>query len=223
MRRFFIEYSNIVGYTITGFVFGLSFFLLFVNFYHYETNSVVFYQDAVLSKRFDSIDQKIKKSRENISSINVNQYNGDIDKVSILNFYSKLDSCVTRLDSIYSDFDKKQFSVRDVYDLLLLYKNNIINDCVVVQLYDLDKNINIEPLTSVKPFIKMNANSLIDSVSYVKKNMENNSSYSFSSKFMKDNIFEITRDSYIEILDSYEKSINFVYELTLLYRGYLEG
>lgn len=223
MRRFFIEYSYIIGFTITGLIFGLSFFLLFVNFYHYKNTNVVYYQDSVLSKRLVSISNKINSAHNNINSVDVNGYNGDIDKVSLLNLYSKLNFCVTKLDSISSSFNKKEMNVQDVYNLTLLYRNNIINDCVVVQLYDLDKNINIEKLNIIKPFVKLNADSLINSVSYVKKNLENNSSYFLSSNFMKDNVFEVTRDSYIEILDSYEESIDLVYDLTLFFKGLIEG
>ena len=34
MKKVLLEYANVFAYTITGLVFGLSFFLLFINFYH---------------------------------------------------------------------------------------------------------------------------------------------------------------------------------------------
>ena len=33
MKKFLLEYANLIAYTITGLIFGLSFFLIFINFY----------------------------------------------------------------------------------------------------------------------------------------------------------------------------------------------
>ena len=34
MKKVLLEYASMIGYTVTGLVFGVAFFLLFINFYH---------------------------------------------------------------------------------------------------------------------------------------------------------------------------------------------
>ena len=46
MKKILLEYANIIGYTITGLVFGLGFFLLFINAWH---NSIAFSSFRVTS------------------------------------------------------------------------------------------------------------------------------------------------------------------------------
>ena len=47
MKKVLFEYSNTMAYILTGFVFGISFFLLFINFYHYkDVNEIYVKQDS---------------------------------------------------------------------------------------------------------------------------------------------------------------------------------
>lgn len=218
MKKFFIEYSNIIGFTITGLVFGFAFFLLFLNFYHSVNLNTVYYKDSIVSNKIRESNEKIDLSLKNINEVNINNYSGSLNKIDLLNLYSKINCCIYDVRSINSQFDKNSFKISDVYDLALIYQNNVLNDCIVKQLYDLD-NVNL--LDDYKSLIKLNADNLINDISYLKKNIENNSSYYMSSRNMKENIFELTRDSYIGILNSYHESIELIYQLSIYYKKLL--
>ena len=52
MKRVLLEYINIFAYAIIGLVFGFSFFLLFINFYHYkEINETVNVSEEMLDNK----------------------------------------------------------------------------------------------------------------------------------------------------------------------------
>ena len=64
---------------------------------------------------------------------------------------------------------------------------------------------------------------MVNDLDYIKKNLENNSSYFMSSSIMKSTVFDYTRDSYIEFVNSYQESVNLVYQLSVLYKESIEG
>ena len=104
-----------------------------------------------------------------------------------------------------------------MYNLLTSYQSDIINDCVIVQLYSLrnyNGNLNSTTFDEIKPYIESNSELLSSDLDYVKRNLQNNSSFAFSSDYDKINVFNLTRESYTKIESSYQNSVNLLLNIS---------
>lgn len=223
MKKFLIEYCNIIAFSITGIIFGFSFFLLFLNFYHYkDVNNTYLKQDSDL-KFNKSLKEKVSKISDNINSFDPNKYNGNLDIYSLSSIKSRLNICVSKIDN--DDFNKilnkKKINIKDIYDMQQFYQINIANECLVKQLYELatmdDSKFQIGNLKIIAPFMEDNINNLIKSTDYLQKVVKNNSSYYFSSNSNKIDLYDQTKDSYYALLNNYNEAIDFIYDVSLWY------
>ena len=127
--------KNIISYTVIGIVFGFTFFLLFLNLYHYEDVNDVY-------KKQDSDYQINKELKEKLNSISLNINSVQLNNTSsnYANFSSiglKLNTCIERINTNKFDelLSKKSISISDVYEMQQFYKIDISNECLVKQLY----------------------------------------------------------------------------------------
>ena len=230
MKNIFFEYSKILGYTTIGLILGLSFFLLFLNFYHYKevnTSYVKNVDDLGVSQELQS---ELTTIKNNYSKFNINNYNGNEDIYSMTAIQSKLDLCVKNIDKskIFNLLNKKEVFINDIYIMQQEYQNTIVNDCLIKQLYDLtiiddNKSVNISNLSLIAPFLKDNIDVLKNINDYLQSNIKNNSSYSFNSDNSKLNVFNVTKDSYYQIVSSYRKSINLIKDVSIWYSNIIGG
>ena len=76
MKKILFEYINIFAYVIVGLVFGFSFFLLFLNFYHYkEVNTKINVSANVVDNR-EKTAEKLNKIKTNASLYQQSTFNG---------------------------------------------------------------------------------------------------------------------------------------------------
>lgn len=224
MKKFLIEYINIIGYVVTGLIFSLAAFILFVNFFHYEEVNTTFSKSSNYLEPYNKIEEDLSKASSNINSFDSNTYSGPIDKVELMTIQSKLQVCLSDYKKTKANdiIKKKTVNMQDNYKFLTHYQSDIINDCIIMQLYSLNSD-KLPQLSAVKPFIDHQARMFIDDMDYVKKTMQSNSSYSFSSDFDKINIYEMTRDSYTRVLVSYKDSVSFLLDVSEWYKKLVEG
>lgn len=130
MKKVLLEYSSIIGYTIIGLIFGLSFFLLFLNFYHY--NEVNYYyqksnDDLNLSSE---LKEQLNAIEENINFFDINLYSGNEDIYSLDDVGNRLKLCVKNINDseFFEVLDKNKISILDVYKLEQSYENDIVNE-----------------------------------------------------------------------------------------------
>ena len=112
-------------------------------------------------------------------------------------------------------------NILDIYEFQENYENNVVDECLVKQLYgivDLGDESDI-----MNNFIKNNIDIILTDVSYVKNNLLNNSSYYFSTNASKNNVFNLYKESYYQIVSSYRKTVNFVDMVTEWYIKSLGG
>lgn len=229
MKNIFLEYSKIIGYTITGLVFGLSFFLLFLNLYHYREVNSTFIKESTDYDYNKNMISKLDEIKKNISTFDVNTYYGPESASSLVTVQSKINMCITEINTneFKKILDNKKVNIKDVYNMQQFYQINISNECLVKQLYDLTdsatNNLDISTLSVVAPFIDDNITELIKSTDYVQKVIKNNSSYYFNSNNSKINIFDQTKDSYYEILTNYNDAIDFIYDVSVWFRNTVGG
>ena len=220
------EFSYVFAFSITGLIFGFSFFLLFSNIYSYkEVNSSYEVQDTEFTT-YKEMKQKLNSIREIANSFDSNNYRGQEDLFSMVQVQSKLNTCVDKIDT--SSFDKlltkKKIYIKDNYEIQQYYQSVISDECLVKQLYDLttNKNLKLSGLDDSSLFLQNEIDNLIKSTDYIQNEIKSNSSYYFPSTNIKETLYDKTRDSYYSLLDDYKNSIDFVYDIALWYQKKLE-
>lgn len=220
------EFSYVFAFSITGLIFGFSFFLLFSNIYSYkEVNSSYEVQDTEFTT-YKEMKQKLNSIREIANSFDSNNYKGQEDLFSMVQVQSKLNTCVDKIDTSFFDklLTKNKIYIKDNYEMQQYYQSVISDECLVKQLYDLttNKNLKLNGLDDSSLFLQNEIDNLIKSTDYIQKEIKSNSSYYFPSTNIKETLYDKTRDSYYSLLDDYKNSIDFVYDIALWYQKKLE-
>jgi len=228
MKKIFLEYLNMIGYTILGITFGLCFFLIFINFYHYkEVNSSYIKQESDFQAEKE-IKDKLSLVTEN-AKIDVNTYRGAEDVYSVSSISSRLASCVERINSKNFDkiLEKKEITMKDLYTMQQFYQTNISNECLIKQLYELSEptntRIHISTLPLIRPFMENHTNTLMKNTDYIQKVLKGNSSYSFTSTSSKNDIYDEVKDTYYEILNNYKMAVDYIYDISVWFKGVIQS
>ena len=228
MKKVLLEYANVFAYTITGLVFGLSFFLLFINFYHMqelaETVDVSSYNDTNKA----TVESKIETIRNNISVYNQSTYTGSLNIYGLNTVQLKLQDCLEILESedMMKYFELDEIGINDSYNFTLDFKNKILNDCLVMQIksiFNTDTVAMLPNFNIIKPYVELNLDTLLDSTNYVQSNIENSDHYYFSTETNKANFFNLVDDSYSDIMNSYQSSLDLLVEVSNWYRNVVLG
>ena len=228
MKKVLLEYANVFAYTITGLVFGLSFFLLFINFYHMqelaETVDVSSYNDTNKA----TVESKIETIRNNISVYNQSTYTGSLNIYGLNTVQLKLQDCLEILESedMMKYFELDEIGIKDSYNFTLDFKNKILNDCLVMQvksMFNTDTVAMLPDFNTIKPYVELNLDTLLDSTNYVQSNIENSDHYYFSTETNKANFFNLVDDSYSDVMNSYQNSLDLLVEISNWYRNVVLG
>lgn len=221
------EFFSVFGFSITGLIFGFSFFLLFSNIYSYkEVNSSYMVQDADFTI-YQDMKKKLSSIREISNSFDSNSYSGQEDLFSMIQLQSKLNTCVDKIDT--STFDKlltkKQVFIKDNYEMQQYYQSVIADECLVKQLYELTSNnsLKLNVLSDYHLFLQADIDNLIKTTDYIQKEFKSNSGYYFPSTNIKETLYDRTRDSYYSLVNSYKNSIDFIYDIALWYQKEMEA
>lgn len=216
MRQLLLEYLYIVGYSIVGFVFGISFFLLFINLYHCVEVNGVYKKNNYELNSYKRIEDVLNKINKNIYTNSSNNSNSISDKLkTCVNIISDSDT--------YTLMSKKNITIRDVYMLQQNLQDNIINECLIKQIYPItNKKYDNNIINDYNLLLKNNIDMLRYRNNYLLDNVKNNSSYYFSSDNFKMNVFDVTKDNYYEVMSLYTDSLDLLYDFSLLYVDYYE-
>ena len=228
MKKVLLEYANVFAYTITGLIFGLAFYLLFINFYHMqelaETVDVSAYNDTNKA----SVEEKIETIRNNINVYNQSTYNGSLNIYGLNTVQLKLQDCLEIIESedMMKYFELDEIGINDSYNFTVDFKNKILNDCLVMQvksLFNTDTVATLPNFDTIKPYVELDLEALLDSTNYVQSNIENSDHYYFSTETNKANFFNLVDDSYSDIMNSYQNSLDLLVEVSNWYRDIVIG
>ncbi len=223
MKRILLEYASMLAFTITGLVFGLSFFLLFINFYHMEelaeTVDIASYNDTNKA----SVENKINQIKNNISVYEQSNYQGSLNIYGLNTVKSRLENCVEIIESddMMNYFDLDQIGINDSYNFTLDFRNKILNDCLVMQVTSMINTDTVESLPNfnlIKPYIQIDLDNLLNSYNYVQNNIENSDHYYFTTETNKTNFFDLVEDSYTETMNNYQSTLDLLVEISNWYR-----
>lgn len=228
MRKIFLEYINMFAYTFTGLIFGLTFFLLFINFYHMQELSskvdLSSYNDANRSL----VETKINTIKNNINIYNQAEYKGNLNIYGLNTVQAKLQTCLDIIESeeMMHYFSLDSVGINDSYNFTIDFKNYILNDCLVMQVKSMLGTETIQSLpnfTLISSYIDTNLSGLLSSTTYVQSNLENSDHYHFSTDNNKSNFFNLVGDSYADTMNNYLVSLDLLVEISNWYRNVVLG
>lgn len=228
MKKLLLEYASMLAFTITGLVFGLSFFLLFINFYHMEelaeTVDIASYNDTNKA----SVENKINQIKNNTSVYEQSNYQGSLNIYGLNTVKSRLENCVEIIESddMMKYLNLNNISINDSYNFTVDFRNKILNDCLVMQVTSMINTDTVEALPSfnlIKPYIQINVNNLLNSYHYVQNNIENSDHYYFTTETNKTNFFDLVEDSYTDTMNNYQVTLDLLVEISNWYRNVVIG
>ena len=174
------------------------------------------------------IEQKINTIKNNISVYSQNSYTGNLNIYGLNTSQIKLQECVNIIESdeMMSYLSKSNIGIRDVYNFTGDFRNNVLNDCLVMQIKSMFNTDTIATLPNyniIKPYVDLNVNSLVQSVNYIQSNIENSDHYYYSTDVNKSNFFDLANDSYFEIVNKYQQTLDLLVEVSNWYRTVVVG
>lgn len=218
------QYFKIIGYTLTGIAFGFSFFYILLNANHYSEIRRNFAFNSNEDKTVITIKQNLEQIKNNINTPVASEYINGVNINDINKLKNRFNICINSIDS--NSFKeimlKNTIDIRDVYKFRELYENEVASGCLVNQFIQIiSENSELSKLfiDDDKDLLKIIFNELINNTEYVKKDLLNNSSYYFSTEISLLTGKNLTRDSFYQILSSYEKSTSLLLELSKKYKN----
>lgn len=228
MKKILLEYVNVFAYTIIGLIFGLAFFLLFLNFYHMQELDakvdVISYNENNRVKA----EEKIATIKNNINVYNQSTYNGTLNIYGLNTVQIKLQNCLEILESdeMMKYFKLDKIGVKDSYNFSIDFKNRILNDCLVMQIksiFNTDTVASLPNFSIIRPFVELDIDTLLGTTDYVQSNIENSDHYYFSTTNNKINFFDLAEDSYADVMNSYQSSLDLMVEVSNWYKNVVIG
>ena len=226
MKKAYVSKFNILNflsYVIIAFVMGISCFLFFINIYHYNEVNYIYEKDEEEMVVVDELAKEIDSIILKLSNIDLKNYVDNANYSLLVDTNDRINKCISILndEKFVLSLKKDKMSVIDIYNFQEIYANNIVDECLVKQLYGI-VDLGNESDT-MNNFVKNNIDIILTDVSYVKNNLLNNSSYYYSTNSSKNNVFNLYKESYYQIVSSYRKTVNFVDMITEWYIDSLGG
>lgn len=228
MKKILLEYINVFAYTIIGLIFGLAFFLLFLNFYHMQELDAKVDVTSYNENNRVKAEEKIATIRNNINVYNQSTYNGPLNIYGLNTVQIKLQNCLEILESdeMMKYFKLDKIGVEDSYNFSIDFKNRILNDCLVMQIksiFNTDTVASLPNFSIIRPFADLGIDTLLGTTDYIQSNIENSDHYYFSTTNNKINFFDLAEDSYADVMNSYQSSLDLMVEVSNWYRNVVIG
>ena len=228
MKKILLEYVNVFAYTIIGLIFGLAFFLLFLNFYHMQELDAKVDVTSYNENNRVKVEEKIATIKNNINVYNQSTYNGTLNIYGLNTVQIKLQNCLEILESdeVMKYFKLDKIGVKDSYNFSIDFKNRILNDCLVMQIksiFNTDTVASLPNFSIIRPFVELDIDTLLGTTDYVQSNIENSDHYYFSTTNNKINFFYLAEDSYADVMNSYQSSLDLMVEVSNWYKNVVIG
>ena len=199
MKKFIKEYLKIIATTLTGLVFIIASFYLMMNYNHSEEIKKTIYISGN-----DVEYQEIQKLLNKIE-INLNSFKNTSNKDHLL-MYNSLVNCYNIMqdtDTLYRIKPGSEYTATDIYNLGTNFQSKIISSCYNKNLEYLQSDNVPKEYKSVSPFITSYVNSINENVSDSLAEIQNNSSYFYTTSITSDTIRNYIVSDYNTIVNAY--------------------
>ena len=212
MKEFIKEYLNIIAGAIIGFVFVLTSFYLVMNYYHYTELDKSIY--------IDNNDMRLNEYKETVNKIknNLDTYsNTRKDNNKYENIYQNLSTCynvMTAKDLYYKIETNRYYKPYDLYLLGGKFQSDVLNICWALHLSSIGEESYPKEVRRYAPLVKNNVKTIIRKTSDAMDELQNNSSYFFTTKITSATVRNYLTSDYETIVNSYQEFANIVLNLS---------
>lgn len=227
MLKSFKQYFAILGNALIGIAFGYCCFYLLLNIYHYQEIRRTAYIDFENDIAIKEVDTILNNIDESIAKLSPNQYKGSLPYNTAFNIGKRLQICTNsfRNETFKELRDKKEIDIVDVYNFRKSFSSDVLNDCIVYQLYDftVEGAINDEYIIENRKLLKSYMDDLLQDTAYLEKDLESNSEYFYNTDIVSAMVKNDTRDGFYEVLSSYRRSLKFLELIAEWYESRIGG
>ena len=209
MKNFIKEYLNIIAFAITGFVFVLTSFYLVINYYHSDELKNYIY--------ISENDSRLLKYRETMDKIKTNLNNYKRTNYKYEKIYQNLSTCynvMTDKELYYNIETNRFYTPNDIYRLGGKYQSKITNICWALHLSSINNSDNPTDIVSVAPFVEKSVNSTNKKLTNALMEIQNNSSYFFTTQVTSSTVRDYLKSDYDMIVDSYQEFADVILNLS---------
>ena len=201
MKKFIKDYIKVIGITLTGLVFILASFYLIMNYNHSEEISKTIYIGEN-----DILYQKQKNTLNQLSNNLIIYKNKKINNEAYNIMYENLLSCynVLQRDGTFSKINPNNtYTSFEIYNLGDKFQNDVMNSCYVLNLSYLKTSDVPKEFKSIAPIIVSYIESINKNLNDSLLEIQNNSSYFYTTKITSTTIRNYLNSSYKTIANSY--------------------
>ena len=212
MKKFIMDYLNIIIYCILGLILMIASFYLFINYYHFqEVKTTIYVADT--DTKYLNYKQTLEKLDDNLNRYQIST-NKDKTKDTL---YSKLYTCSHILKdtgTFYQIIPNQFYSNNDVYQLGTKFQTDVLNICYASHLSYLTTDEVDENLQIVGSFLKNDVDILSSQIKFAMDEIQNNSSYYFSTNVSSSTIRNSLNSDYTIIANTYTEFANILVNIS---------
>ena len=221
MKNFICEYLRLIGYTVVGLVFAYCSFYLLINLYHQRELANTMTYSAQEDTVYNSVMTKIEDAKNKINQFQSSDYTGAVPVHQLLNIQGRLQICTRQFenDTFLALKDKKELTILDVEELRKSLQNDVLNSCMVEQLYDLavadeTDRFDIPTLRTIAPYLELDIKNLLASNNYLTSDYQSNHIYYFTTSHSRLSFFDKLKLGYAEVIATYNRAADLLVEIS---------
>lgn len=221
MKGFIKEYLKIITYATIGFVLVLSSFYLVVNYYHTEELKKTIYINSN-DISYQMYNNKLQKINDNLKTFKSKNVTNTVYK----KMYNKLLTCKTVLEgegTLATIPTNTNFTSYDIYKLGSRFQNDILNVCWAMHLSYLTSDDVPREFSKVAPHVINSINMIIDQTTFAMKEIQNNSSYFYTTNITSSTLRNYLVSDYQIIANSYNNFADVILNLSELINNDING
>ena len=212
MKKFIKEYLKIISYTALGLVFIVSSFYLVMNYYHYEELKKQLYISSG-DANYLSYQIKINEINNNLNLFRSKNSTND----NLKTMYNKLLTCqsVLQSDGTLATLPvNTYFNSYDIYQLGSKFQTDILNVCWALHLSYLTEEDVASEFQDVAPYVKSSINTINNQVNFALAEIQNNSSYFYTTNITSSTIRNYLSSDYTMITNAYNEFADIILNLS---------
>ena len=202
MKKFIKEYIKIISTTLIGLVFVLASFYLMMNYNHSEEIKKQVYI-AYNDSKFQEGQEILNKINNNLNKFNSKSGNKSNAKMLM---YNSLENCYNIMKSNGTFFTirpEKYYGPSEIYTLGTNFQNKMMNSCYILNLSYLKTNDLPSEFKDIAPLVTSYVDSINANVQDSLSEIENNSSYFYTTKIASATIRNYLNSDYKTIANAY--------------------
>ena len=221
MKKFIKEYIRVIAFSIIGLIFGFASFYLMINYNHNEEVKKGIYigeNEVNYGRHIELLNQL----NDNISKIN-NKKSNSLFYNQITNSLNNCYNVLRSYNSFSSIQTNKEYKAYEIYKIGTYFQNDVLNVCwnngfnFLINSTNSETNIIVpESYKSLSLIVDNYVKSINTNLTDSLREIENNSSYFYSTSISSLTVRNYLGSDYITIANSYNDFTSILIDLSLI-------